>query len=963
MLKKDKLPLIIGLTLLVFLISGFCQYSNDNKPIDAFSESLIYEDNGSQPILFPTNGSNQSDAGTSGDAGNTTAFATFISPGNYNGTLVAEDKDYYSFSVVKGNIINVTMIPHNPIMNFDLTLYTPEFDPHQNLRDAGLRETVIRSSRSTDNFTILIAPASVSDVGNYSFVISLINQNDFNSGTDAGNSFGDSLSISSGISNGTFVWGSDVEDFYQISLVKGEIISIDLVPLNTTNVDIEFYDENPTLLDFSDNIIGIDESIYYSISVPGEYRLRVNLIDNIGSDVIIPYNISITLTTQNDANAGTDAGNTPDDAHFIIPLANSKFNGRLVVDGDLNDYYEFSVDQQSIISVFLEVPQTANFDLIIYNSEIIEIYSSTNTEAGADETIIGEVLTNGTYFIKVEFKYEGEAEGSYAYDLIVSLQKDVANPNGTLVDWQDILLKVISYAIVPILLIVIVIFFIYEYTDARIPLISNRLDKIFRKENKVDDVKSLKYTVRVRDEQISSLREEMIDKDSKRAKDLESLHRLEEDQKTKEKVLSKLREESTDFKTQLDDLQAVNDDLANIIDSTIRRQLSKSSKPKQKAKITAVTALIWLSEERLVKYINSVPLLNERYIHDKSKNFILTKEFARETVRQAYWKRVGAMHLKKIKQVKVTSLAEDTNIEIDTLKEILRELVERKEIPAPIHMDKTSLLLSVSDELISELSDIAQSMPIIHLKEISKSYDTTVDSAKVIFEKIAEEGYTKGEFIDESTFIVYALFADKIIHDGSVKISTIAQENNLVGLEEEVKIIIEKLIQAGNFEGHFLTDDMFLCFTNLTDQLKQLMATNIEDLSKGDTRRVVFDTGSVVESVVKERLILGIHETDDIDILPRYQDVIGSKELGRILRAAEDVKITLPSNIELKSLNRYWAQKIKHTKPGELPYIPSHDESREFLFEANRALNRLLSQTIPSKWKKLIATKLLGENK
>ncbi|MCK5182919.1 MAG: hypothetical protein KAQ95_01350, partial [Candidatus Heimdallarchaeota archaeon] len=87
MIKKDKLPLIIGLALLVFLISGFCQYSNDNKPIDAFSESLIYEDNGSQIYLFPTNLSNQSDAETGGDAGNTTAFATFISPGDYNGTL------------------------------------------------------------------------------------------------------------------------------------------------------------------------------------------------------------------------------------------------------------------------------------------------------------------------------------------------------------------------------------------------------------------------------------------------------------------------------------------------------------------------------------------------------------------------------------------------------------------------------------------------------------------------------------------------------------------------------------------------------------------------------------------------------------------------------------------------------------------------------------------------------------
>ncbi len=960
MIKKDKLPLIIGLTLLVFLISGFCQYSNDIKPIDTFSNSLIFEDNGSQTILFPNNGSNQSDAETGGDAGNTTAFATFISPGDYNGTLVSEDKDYFSFSVIKGNIINVTMIPHNLIMNFDLTLYTPEFDPHQNLRDAGLQETVIRSSRSTDNFTILIAPESISDVGNYSFTITLINQNDFDSGTDAGNSFGDSLSITSGISNGTLVWGSDDEDFYQISLVKGEIIDIDLVPLNTTNVDIEFYDENPTLLDTSDNIVGINESIYHSISVPGDYRLRVILIDNIGSDIIIPYNITIIVTTQNDANAGTDAGNSPDDAHFIIPLRDSTFNGHLVIEGDRSDFFEFSIDQQSIITAILEVPQTANFDLIIYNSEIIEIYSSKNAEAGTDEYIYAKELTNGTYFIKVEFIYDGEAEGSYAYVLNVQVIEDVPPVNGTL-DWQDILLKVISYVIVPLLLIVIIIFFVYEYTDVRIPGISKGLDKIFRKENKVDDVRSLKYTVRVRDEQISSLREEMIEKDSKRAKDLESLHRLEEDQKTKEKVLSKLREESTDFKTQLDDLQAVNDDLANIIDSTIRRQLSKSSKPAKKAKVSAVTALIWLSEERLVKYINSVPLLNERYILDKSKNFILTKEFARETVRQAYWKRVGAMHLKKIKQVKVTSLAEDTNIEIDTLKEILRELVERKEIPAPIHMDKTSLLLSVSDELIAELSDIAQTMPIIHLKEMSKSYDTTVDSAKVIFEKIAEEGYTKGEFIDESTFIVYALFANKIIHDGSVRISTIAQENNLDGLEEEIKIIIEKLIQAGNFEGHFLTDDMFLCFTNLTDQLKQLMASNIEDLSKGDTRRVVFDTGSVVESVLKERLILDIHETDDIDVLPKYQDVIGSKELGRILRAAEDVKITLPSNIELKSLNRYWAQKIKHTKPGELPYIPTHDESKEFLFEANKALNRLLSQTIPPKWKKLIATKLLGE--
>ncbi|MHA1504993.1 MAG: hypothetical protein ACTSPT_07390 [Candidatus Heimdallarchaeota archaeon] len=71
----------------------------------------------------------------------------------------------------------------------------------------------------------------------------------------------------------------------------------------------------------------------------------------------------------------------------------------------------------------------------------------------------------------------------------------------------------------------------------------------------------------------------------------------------------------------------------------------------------------------------------------------------------------------------------------------------------------------------------------------------------------------------------------------------------------------------------------------------------------------------------------------------------------------------MPAHIELKSLNRFWASKIKHTKPGELPYIPSDDEAKEFLFEANKALNVLTSQKIPSQWKEAIASKLLREKK
>jgi len=411
---------------------------------------------------------------------------------------------------------------------------------------------------------------------------------------------------------------------------------------------------------------------------------------------------------------------------------------------------------------------------------------------------------------------------------------------------------IVAAILIPIFIIVVIILVLYIFTDVKIPWLSKKLDDYFGRRGKSKSAKDLRYALRVRDNTISSLREDLIDKDAKRAKDLETVHRLEEDQKANTTVIDKIRVENSELKTHLNNLEAVNNDLANIIDSTIRRQLSKSSKPALKAKITSITSLLWLSEERLAKYIESVPLLNERYIMDKNKNFILTREFARELVRQSYWKRVGAMHLKKIKQVKVSALAEDTNIDIPTVKEILRELVERKEIPAPIHMDRVSLLLSISEELISELSDITQNTPIISLKDISKSFDTTVESAKVIFKKIAEEGYAQGEFINEDTFVVYNLLRDLIIKNGSTDIIKLTKRYNLIGAEEDIKILIEKMIQANDIEGKFITDNLFLAFNNLNSTLKHLVNSSIDDIIKGDTRKMVFDVGSVVESIVKE---------------------------------------------------------------------------------------------------------------
>jgi len=959
--KTNKKTLIYWITLTFLVVISSLTCIGTQFGISYFAEPQT----SASQILPPIASSNfniktfiENDAESGGDAGDYFTFATNITQGNFNGTLTSMDNDYYSFSVAQGVIINVSMIPLNLSIDFDLTLYSPETEElAQNLKGAGLRESIIYSTSSAGNFKMSIT-TSVSHIGNYSFSLFLISQNDFNTGTDAGSNNNEATLISAGNSFGIMVDDSDVNDFYRISLERGQIIDIFLNSTSSTDINLHLWDTEGIEIGSSTRLVGFNESIYYAISRTGDYRIQLDFIESTISEIIVYYNLTVKIYTQNDGNSGTDAGNTPETAYLITPLGNSQFNGLLVKNGDLSDFYYFTINKQSIIYLQLEIKDEVNFDLKLYDSEKAVLYSS-EQELAETESIYGKILGNGTYYIGIEFIADTNSRKDGGYELGVSLY-DSPNTNH-IIDWRDIFLQIISYGIFPLIIIVVIILILYTFTDIRIPWLSNQIDKRLNKEGKEDSIKSLKYALRVRDEQISTIREDLIEKDGKRAKDLETVHRLEEDQKSKEKVLSKIREENTQLKTKLDNIEAVSDDLANIIDSTIRRQLAKSSKQASKARISEITVLLWLSEERLSNYINSVSLLNERYILDIQKNFILTREYAREIVRQAYWKRVGAMHLKKIKQVKVANLSEDTNLDVEIVKSILRELVERKEIPTPIHMDRMSLLLSISDELIAELADVAQSTAIISLKEISKSYDTTVDSAKVIFEKISEDGYVRGEFINKDIFIVYDLFIKLIISEGSVKISKLIEERYLEGNEEEIKITIEKLIQSEEIEGQFITDDIFICYNNLTEPLKNLIKTNIEDINKGDTRRVVFDTGSVVESIVKERLMMDIHEIDDVSELTRCQNVIESKELGRILRAAEDSKITLPSNIELKSLNRYWAQKIKHTKPGELPYLPTTEEAQEFLFEANKALNRLLVAKIPSKWKKIISQKLLED--
>jgi len=68
---------------------------------------------------------NQNDADTGSDAGNTLQAATSISPGTYDGYMDSQDtEDWYSFSVSSGQAITVTVSPLDK-SDYDIHLYNP----------------------------------------------------------------------------------------------------------------------------------------------------------------------------------------------------------------------------------------------------------------------------------------------------------------------------------------------------------------------------------------------------------------------------------------------------------------------------------------------------------------------------------------------------------------------------------------------------------------------------------------------------------------------------------------------------------------------------------------------------------------------------------------------------------------------------------------------------------------------
>ena len=402
------------------------------------------------------------DAGSGGDAGDTmsTAVSLNATDATYFGNLTTttDVNDYYSVSMPNSTAIYVELVSpgysgsngpgassactgaSSPPCDFDLYLYDSSGSTIDSSLAVSGYDDVTSNGTSVGGTTVYINVDWWDGDGQYALTIRIFstggqpgsNQNDANSGTDAGGSAGSSLQLNS--TNQTISgWISDTwdsEDWYNISVPAGHGIYATMDFPNGTTFDyLYLYDSGGTqYIDYAyqspwevtSNGTGVGGSHVYlnvdSYYSEGDYNLTFSFFSTAGQ----PGSV------QDDAGSGTDAGDTLDMAlNLSVPTSGANYSGWVDYTWDANDYYAVDVPANWTTWASLDWNNSADLlDLFLYSSSGSAIDSSLfdNPE---------EVTGNGSAVSGTTVYYRVQAWTSNAASINYTLTINFANLSDT----------------------------------------------------------------------------------------------------------------------------------------------------------------------------------------------------------------------------------------------------------------------------------------------------------------------------------------------------------------------------------------------------------------------------------------------------------------------------------------------------------------------------------------------------
>ncbi|GAG69528.1 unnamed protein product, partial [marine sediment metagenome] len=249
-------------------------------------------------------------------------------------------------------------------------------------------------------------------------------QNDIGYNTDAGDRIQSSIPIYAGEPINENIPGrgrsgtlepsnKDTDDWYRFSACEGQNIQASIT--SDQDYDCEIW-----------NSVGTPVGISYTVEATGWQFIQVYAKENSGDG---EYQMSITISGQNDAETGVDSG---DNINQVTKIEGGKYSGYLD-HNDHEDWYSFDVNVGDGIFVRVEPMEKSDYDIHLYNPDDIlvhseQFYDEDNLEYPSD--------ISGTWKIKIDIFPGWDLNkwpdnyflyGSGVYELELSIGGD-ANP-------------------------------------------------------------------------------------------------------------------------------------------------------------------------------------------------------------------------------------------------------------------------------------------------------------------------------------------------------------------------------------------------------------------------------------------------------------------------------------------------------------------------------------------------------
>jgi hypothetical protein len=345
--------------------------------------------------------SEQNDAGSGRDASNEREGAYLLTPGTFTGFLGDDDdEDWYEIYLGRGAIVSVNLaVPETA--NFDLYL-----DPSgqqtivRSTYGAGQDEAIHQCAVGQEAGTCYIRVVLRDGKGEYQLTLGVENQNDAGSGQDVSNEREGAYPLTPGTYSGFLKHFDDV-DYYEIEIMKGQILSINLTVPETADFDLfpasYYYYDMP-----EDPGTGQDEAIQFVPRQSWPRYIRVFRDSGEGE-----YQLTIEVQNQNDAGSGQDVSNEKGRAY---PLTLGPLAGFLMA-SDNADWYKIDREEGQLLSIDFAVPETATFDLSLYRPHGWPGLRGGGRYSGGthDKAIHHVAWQSGTWHILVG-RHDGEGE-------------------------------------------------------------------------------------------------------------------------------------------------------------------------------------------------------------------------------------------------------------------------------------------------------------------------------------------------------------------------------------------------------------------------------------------------------------------------------------------------------------------------------------------------------------------------